>query len=75
MMTLQLHLHQPKPFPIWSMSVADGHAHRRDNINWDSLALRWFRLYELRSPLANLLGYTKLLNLTACSHDKKSHAA
>ena len=57
------------------MSVADQHAHCRDNIHCDSLAQRWFHLYKLRSPSANLLGYTKLLNLTACSHDKKSPAA
>jgi len=74
-MSLQLHLHERKPFPIGSMSVADRHAHHTDNIHWDSLAQRWFRLYKLRSPLANLLGYTKLLNRTAGSHAKKSPAA
>jgi len=74
-MFLQLHLHERKLFPIASMSVADRHALRRDNIHWDSLARRWFRLYKLRSPSANLLGYTKLLNLMACSHHKKSPAA
>jgi len=57
------------------MSVADRHAYHRDNILWDSLAPQWFRLYKLRSPSANLLGYTKLLNLTACFHNKKSPAA
>jgi len=61
-------------FPIGSISVADRHAHCRDNIHWDSLAQRWFRLYKLRSPSANLLAYTKLLNLTA-SNIKKSPAA
>jgi len=74
-MSLQLHLHERKLLPIGSISVADRHAHSRDNIHWDSLAQRWFRLYKLRSPSANLLGYTKLLNLTACSLDKKSPAA
>ena len=74
-MSLQLHLHERKLLPIGSISVADRHAHRRDNIHWDSLAQRWFRLYKLRSPSANLRGYTKLLNLTACSLDKKSPAA
>jgi len=74
-MSLQLHLHEQKLFPIGSISVANRHAHRRDNIHWDSLAQQWFRLYKLRSPSANLLGYTKLLNLTACSLDKKSPAA
>ena len=74
-MFLQLHLHERKLFPIGSMSVADRHAHRGDNIYWDSLAQRWFRLYKLRSPSANLLGYTKLLNLTAGSLDKKYPAA
>jgi len=74
-MSLQRHLHERKLFPIGGISVADGHAHRRDNIHWDSLAQRWLRLYKLRSPSANLLAYTKLLNLTACSLDKKSPAA
>ena len=74
-MSLQLHLDERKLFPIGSMSVADRPALRRDNIYWDSLAQRWFRLYKLRSPSANLLGYTKLLNQTACSLDKKSPAA
>jgi len=74
-MSLQLHLHEQKPFPIGSMSVANRHAHRSDNIHWDSLGPQWFRLYKLRSPMANLLGYTKLLNLTACSHETKSRAA
>jgi len=75
MMFLQLHLHERKRFPIGSISVADRHDHRRDNIHWDSLAQPWFCLYKLRSPSANLLVYTKLLNLTACSLDKKSPAA
>jgi len=57
------------------MSVGDRHAHRRDNIHWDSLAQQWFRLDKLRSPSGNLLAYSKLLNLTASSHDKKSPAA
>ena len=74
-MSLQLHLHKRKLFPIGSISVADRHAYRRDNIYWDSLAQQLFRLYKLRSPSANLLGYTKLLNLTACSHDNKLSAA
>jgi len=74
-MSLQQHLHERNPFPIASMSVADRHVHRRDNIHWDSLAQRWFRLFTLRSPSANLLGYTELLNLTACFPDEKSAAA
>ena len=37
-MSLQLHLHEQKPFPIGSMSVANRHAHARDIIHWDSLA-------------------------------------
>ena len=74
-MSVQLHLHERKLFPMGSISVADPYADRRDNIHWDSLAQRWFRLYKLRSPSANLLAYTKLLNLTACSLDKKSPAA
>ena len=57
------------------MSVADRHAHLRDNIDWDSLAQRWFCLYKLHSPSAKLLVYTKLLNWNACSHAKKSPAA
>jgi len=69
------HLHDRKMFLIGSMSLADQHALRRDNIHWNSLAHLWFRLYKLRSLLANLRGYTKLLNLTACFHDMKSHAA
>ena len=73
-MSLQLHLHERKPFPIGSMSVADRHADHGDNIHWDSLGQRWFRLYKLRSSLANLLGYTKLLNLTGCAQDMKSPA-
>jgi len=74
-MSLQLHLQERKRFPIGSISVADRHVDRRDNIHWDSLAQRWFHLYKLRSPSANLLGYTKLLNRTAGSHPKKSPAA
>ena len=73
-MALQLHVHQRKLFPIGSMSVADRYAHLRDNIYWDQLAQRWFGLYKLRSPSANLLGYNKLLNLTAGTHDKHSPA-
>jgi len=73
--SLQLHLHERKLFPISSMSVAEQHAHRRDNIHLDSLAQRWFRLYKLHSLSANLLAYTKLLNLTSSSYDKKSPAA
>ena len=67
MMYLQLHLHERKLLPIGSMSVANPHATREDNIHWDSLAQWQFRLYKLRSPSANLLGYTKLLNQTAGS--------
>lgn len=67
MMYLQLHLHERKPLPIGSMSVANPHANREDNIHRDSLAQWQFRLYKLRSPSANLLGYTKLLNQTAGS--------
>jgi len=74
-MSLQLYLHEGKLFPISSMLVADPHAHRRDNIHWDSLAQWWFRLYKLGSPSANQLCYTKLLNLPAASHDKKFPAA
>jgi len=74
-MSLQLDLHERKPFLSSSMLLADRHAHRRDTIHWDSLAQWWFRLYKLPSPWANILGYTNLLNLTACSHDKKSPAA
>jgi len=74
-MSLQLHLPERKPFPIGSISVADRQAYRIDNIRWDSLAQRWFRLYKLRSPSANLLAYTKLLNRTAGSHAKKSPPA
>jgi len=74
-MSLQQHLPQRKLFPLGMMLVADRHAPRRDYIHWNSLAEWWFRLYKLRSLSANLLGYTKLLNLTACSHYKKSPAA
>jgi len=49
-MSLQLLLHEQKLFPIGSMSVADRHAFHSDNIHWDSLAQRLFRLYKLRSP-------------------------
>ena len=71
-MYLQLHLHERKLLPIGDMSVANCQVNRRDNIHRDSLAQWQFRLYKLRSPSANLLGYTKLLNLTAYSHDKMS---
>ena len=74
-MSPQLNLLERKPLPVSRMSVADEHVYLRDNIHWDSLAQQWFRLYKLRSPSANLLAYTKLLNLTACSRDKKSPAA
>jgi len=74
-MSHHLDQHEQNPFPIGSMSVSDRHAHRTDNIHWDSMAQRWFGLYKLRSPSANLLVYTKLLNLTAFFHDKKSPAA
>ena len=66
-MYLQLHLRERKLLPIGNMSVADCHANCRDNIDWDSLAQCQFRLYKPDSPSANLLGYTKLLNPTACS--------
>ena len=71
-MYLQLHLHERKRLPIGDMSVANCHVNRRNNIHRDSLAQWQFRLYELRSPSANLLAYTKLLNLSAYSHDKMS---
>ena len=71
-MYLQLHLHERKTLPISSMSVANCHVNRRDNIHQDSLAQWQFPLYKLCSPSANLLGYTKLLNLTACSHGEMS---
>jgi len=70
-MSLQLHLHEGKCFPIGPMSVANPHAQRRHHILWDSVAQEWLRLYKLRSPWPNLLGYTKLVNLTACLFDKK----
>jgi len=73
-MSLQLPLHEGKLFPIGSMSVANRHSDRRNNIHWDSLAQWWFSLYKLCSAWAKLLGYTKLLNLTECSHDKNSCA-
>ena len=66
-MNLQLHLHERKLLPIGNMSVADCHVNYRDNIHRDSLAQCQFRLYKLRSLLVNLLGYIKLLNLTAYS--------
>ena len=71
-MYLQLHLHERKLLPIGDMSVANYHVNRRDNIHRDSLAQWQFRLYKLRSPSDNLLGYTKLLNLTTCSLDEMS---
>ena len=71
-MYLQLHLHERKTLPIGNMSVANCHVNRGDNIHQDSLPQWQFRLYKLRSPSANLLGYTKLLNLTACSHGEMS---
>ena len=71
-MYLQLHLHERKSLPIGNMSVANCHVNRRDNIHEDSLAQWQFRLYKLRSPSVILLGYTKLLNLTACSHGEIS---
>ena len=74
-MSLQLHLHEPKLVPIGRIAGADRHAQCGDNIHQDSLAQPWFRLYKLRSPLANLLGYTNLLHLTACADNKKSPAA
>ena len=75
MMYVQLHLHERKLIPIGSMSVVDGHAYCTDNIHSDSLAEWWFCLIGLRSPSANLLAYTKLVNLTGYSHNKKSPAA
>jgi len=74
-MSPQLHLDEGNLLPIGSMSLGDRHPDCRDNIHWDSLAQLWFGLYKQRSPSANPLGYTKLLNLTACSHHKKSPAA
>ena len=71
-MYLQLHLHERKLLPIGNMSVANCHVNRRGNIHQDSLAQWQFCLYKLCSLLANLLGYTKLLNLTAGSHVKMS---
>ena len=71
-MYLQLHLHERKLLPISNMSVANCYANCRDNIHWDSLAQWQFCLYKLRSQLVNLLSYTKLLNLTACSHGEMS---
>ena len=71
-MYLQLHLHERKTLPIGNMSVANSHVNRGDNIQQDSLAQWQFRLYKLHSPSVNLLGYTKLLNLTACSHGEMS---
>ena len=71
-MYLQLHLHERKLLPMGNMSVAYYHVNRRDNIHHDSLAQWRFHLYKLRSPSVNLLGYTKLLNLTAYSHGKMS---
>ena len=68
-MDLQLHLHERKLLPIGNMPVANHHVNRRDNIHQASLAQWQFRLYNLGSPSANLLGYIKLLNLTAYSHD------
>lgn len=72
MMSLQLHLHERKLFPIGGMSVACCHTIREDNIHRDLLAQWQFRLYKLRSLSANLLGYTKLLNQTACSPGEMS---
>ena len=71
-MYLQLHLHERKFLPIGNMLVADCHANCGDNIHRDSLAQWQFRLYKLCSPSANLHGYTKLLNQTACSHNEMS---
>ena len=71
-MYLELHLHERKLLPIDNMSVADYHVNYRNNIHQDSLAQWQFRLYKLRSPSANLHGYTRLLNRTACSYGKMS---
>ena len=71
-MYLQLHLHKRKLLPIGEMSVAYCNINRGDNIHQDSLAQWHFRLYKLHSPSVNLLGYTKLLNLTACFHNNMS---
>ena len=57
MMYLQLHLHERKLLPIGNIAVAYGHVNRRDNIHRDLLAQWQFRLYKLRSPLANLLSF------------------
>jgi hypothetical protein len=73
-MYLQLHLHERKLLPIGNMSVANSHVNREDNIHQDSLAQWQFRLYKRGSPSVNLLGYSKLLNLTACSHAVMSPA-
>ena len=73
-MYLQLHLHERKLLSIGNMSVAYCHVNRRDNIHRDSLAQWQFRLCKLRSPSVNLLGYTKLLNRTACSLAEMSPA-
>ena len=72
MMYLQLHLHERKSLPIGNMSVANCHVNLRDNIHQDSLAQWQFCLYKLCSLSVNLLGYTKLLNLTAYSPGKMS---
>ena len=56
-----------KLLPISNVSVANCHLNCRDNIYEDSLAQWQFRLYKLRSPSDNLIGYTKLLNPTACT--------
>jgi len=71
-MALQLYLDKRKLYPIGNMSVADRHASHEDNIHWDLLALWGFPLNELCSSSSNLPGYTKPLNLTASSSDKKS---
>ena len=71
-MYLQLHLHERKLLPIGYMLVAYCHVNCRDKIHQDSLAKWQFRLYKQRSLIENLLGYTKLLNLTTCSYDEMS---
>ena len=75
LMSLQLHLHRQKLFHVGSMSMADRHVDGGDDIHWHSLDQQSFSLYKLCSLLANLLGYSKHLNLSECSHDTKSPPA
>ena len=75
MISLQLHLPERKLFPIGRPSVHDRYVYRSDNIHWASLSQSWFHVYKLHSLAPNLLGYSKHLNLTAFSNDKKSPGA